>query len=315
MTKIEQSIRHSRRLHFLYGTAIAILTMLLFKQMAANTSNEDTNPTLDKETAELYNKRLTSLDAGNQSTLSFLLDSITRLGSCANSRKLTLDQFLDKMLKRETVYEFLDKATLKPDTEGYGSVNSMFEFYLSQYLRSAQTQTILIVEVGTYKGSSAIAFAQICKRLAINRKCIVIAVDTFLGSSTHMEWALDRPELRDRSGSFGLYKTFAMNIKFHNLSDIVFPLRLPSLSAAKTLRCFGIMTDFVYIDAEHEYISALQDISLFYITLKRNGYMMGHDYAPNVFPTVVDAVNDFVYMKHERLLNTTPAMFTFRKSH
>jgi hypothetical protein len=43
-----------------------------------------------------------------------------------------------------------------------------------------------------------------------------------------------------------------------DLSDTVFPLRLPSTGAAKTLRCFGIMADFVFIDADHEYISVLQ---------------------------------------------------------
>jgi hypothetical protein len=58
-----------------------------------------------------------------------------------------------------------------------------------------------IIEAGSFKGKSAVDFARICKELAINRRCIVIAVDTWTGSSEHFEFSLDDRSLRDSQGS------------------------------------------------------------------------------------------------------------------
>jgi hypothetical protein len=51
--------------------------------------------------------------------------------------------------------------------------------------------------------------------------------------------------------------------------------------------------DMVYIDASHEYLDVKNDLEISYHKVKSNGYILGHDYEPNRFPGVVNAVNEF----------------------
>ncbi len=49
--------------------------------------------------------------------------------------------------------------------------------------------------------------------------------------------------------------------------------------------------DFIYIDADHTYDSVCQDIQLFLPKLKKGGFIAGHDYDPQGWPEVVEAVH------------------------
>lgn len=51
--------------------------------------------------------------------------------------------------------------------------------------------------------------------------------------------------------------------------------------------------DMVYIDASHEYMDVKNDLEISYRKVKSGGYILGHDYEPERFPGVVNAVNEF----------------------
>ena len=51
--------------------------------------------------------------------------------------------------------------------------------------------------------------------------------------------------------------------------------------------------DFVYIDAEHDYHSVKQDLSVWFPKVKIGGFLAGHDYNKQQFPGLVKAVWDF----------------------
>lgn len=53
------------------------------------------------------------------------------------------------------------------------------------------------------------------------------------------------------------------------------------------------LLDFVYIDANHEYISVKEDIELWYPLVKKGGILGGHDFSAS-FPGVAKAVLEFV---------------------
>jgi hypothetical protein len=49
--------------------------------------------------------------------------------------------------------------------------------------------------------------------------------------------------------------------------------------------------DFIYIDADHTYDSVCLDIQLYLPKLKKGGFIAGHDYDPQGWPEVVEAVH------------------------
>jgi hypothetical protein len=54
--------------------------------------------------------------------------------------------------------------------------------------------------------------------------------------------------------------------------------------------------DFIFIDANHEYVSVALDLRIWFPKLKTGGVIGGHDYAPNQwgeFPGVKKAVDEF----------------------
>ena len=68
------------------------------------------------------------------------------------------------------------------------------------------------------------------------------------------------------------------------------PIRLPSVKAS---RCFedGEL-DFVFIDGEHSYEAAKEDIQAWWPKIRLRGLLMGHDYDPQRFPGVCRAVDE-----------------------
>jgi cephalosporin hydroxylase len=56
--------------------------------------------------------------------------------------------------------------------------------------------------------------------------------------------------------------------------------------------------DFVFIDASHDYQSVKQDIEAWLPKVRSGGIIAGHDYEPNEFPGVVQAVNEAFNGRH-----------------
>ena len=81
--------------------------------------------------------------------------------------------------------------------------------------------------------------------------------------------------------------------KFGNRSEII---KGESKEVVKKFKNNSL--DFVYIDANHSYLSTLQDINLWFPKLKEGGIIAGHDYTNrfigNIKIFVKSAVNEFI---------------------
>ncbi len=52
--------------------------------------------------------------------------------------------------------------------------------------------------------------------------------------------------------------------------------------------------DFIFIDAEHTKKAVIEDIMTWWPLIKRGGIISGHDYCPNRWPEIKEAIDEFV---------------------
>ena len=168
-----------------------------------------------------------------------------------------------------------------PDLQGW--MPTSFPVVFANSVNECAGRPLEIVEVGTWKGTSAIRMASICASAGIETK--IICVDTWLGSPEHF-------------GDFGnygdLYGTFVKNVKASGYGHAIVPLALPSLQAIEVLKKYDVRPDIIYIDAAHEYLPVKMDIESYWEILKPGGVMIGDDYHEPSWPGVVQAVDEFV---------------------
>ena len=195
------------------------------------------------------------------------------------------DKTIRELIWGENPLNGIDVQAHPDDTQGWNSTHSFFEPLIKL------TQPKLIVEVGTWKGGSAIHMARICKSLGLSTE--VVCVDTWLGSPEHFADTKNEfvQSLRYTNGWPNLYYTFASNVIRAGLADQITPLPLPSESAIEVLKRLNASVDLIHIDGAHEYEPALRDIACYWEILRPEGVMICDDYAG--WPGVTKAVNEF----------------------
>jgi len=150
----------------------------------------------------------------------------------------------------------------------------------------------LMVEVGTWKGASAIHLAEQAKRAGI--ATTLICVDTWLGSAgVYIRRDDTFDALRPRNGYPRLYYQFLANVLHSGHDDVIVPLPQTSDNAAQILRAFGLKPQLVHLDASHDYLSVRNDLLNYFDLLTGDGVLVGDDYAPAIWPGVVQAVDEF----------------------
>lgn len=183
----------------------------------------------------------------------------------------------------EQIYE--DFVPMPLDLQGWNSNNKIFQDLI------IQVQPKTIIEVGTWKGASAINMGNIIKKM--NLQCQLYCVDTWLGAEEFWNSLKDTPErnLLLKHGYPQIYYQFLSNVVHCNLQKIILPLPLPSTIAFKVLEYNQIQADLIYIDGSHEYEDVKTDIKLYKQLLTKKGIMFGDDYNDN-WPGVKKAVNE-----------------------
>lgn len=173
------------------------------------------------------------------------------------------------------------------DLQGWDSHNSIF----NEVIRSVKPK--LIVEVGTWKGASAIHMASICRSIGLQTE--IVCNDTWLGNWQH--WSRgeggvgSRADLKIFNGLPRLYYQFLSNVIHCGFEDMITPLPLTGVAGAKLFEHFRIMPDLIYIDGDHEYESVLFDLKLWIKQLSPRGVLIGDDY---VWPGVKRAVSEIM---------------------
>jgi predicted O-methyltransferase YrrM len=155
-----------------------------------------------------------------------------------------------------------------------------------------KTDTLNIIEVGTWKGKSAITMIKEC--LDKNIKPRIVTVDTWLGAPEF--WSTQEDSERDLGfidGYPSVFYTFTRNIKSSGFSEYVFPLPISSFQGADVLQKYGFSADIIYIDGAHEYDAVKSDIFKYIDLLKPGGIMLGDDYNWPGVKKAVDELGNF----------------------
>jgi hypothetical protein len=219
-----------------------------------------------------------------------MLPSFSRIKR-AILREDTTKKDIGQLIHATNPYDGFDPGKLgyqTPDLQGWGSEDPQFEKLI------AQLRPQMILEVGTWKGASAIHMAKILKKLGLHSARIV-CVDTWLGAlefwTNHKD--PDRYQsLRLKNGYPSVYYTFLANVVLSHQQDVIIPFAAPSSLAARFFRMHGIQFPLVYIDGSHEYEDVYNDLVGFWPCVSSGGALFGDDFTPR-WPGVIRAVAEF----------------------
>lgn len=184
-----------------------------------------------------------------------------------------------------------DGLTLRPlDLQGWQSYEQTFEDLISE------VRPKLIVEVGTWKGASAIHMANLLVKYGLTDSKIV-CVDTWLGSLefwTNQEDPERYASLNLVNGYPSVYYTFLSNVVRSGHEKTIIPFPATSQMAADWFKKMAIIPDLCYLDASHEYNDVLWDLMRW---ANISTHIFGDDYT--TFEGVRRAVHEFNAACHD----------------
>lgn len=183
-------------------------------------------------------------------------------------------------------YEGFDPVPYQLDLQGWNSFSPVF----GELVEAVRPK--LIVEVGTWKGASAIHMADLCRDRGLDTK--IVCIDTWLGA---VEFWFAKEDDKERSlqrccGYPQVYYQFLANVMKSGHQDAIIPLPNTSRIGSSILKSLGVKADLIYIDGSHEYLDVLNDLNDCHGLLAPNGVMFGDDYAPH-WADVQNAVQKF----------------------
>jgi SAM-dependent methyltransferase len=185
-------------------------------------------------------------------------------------------------------YQSFDASAHQPDLDGWGSKHEIF----GRVLQRVDARDIL--EIGSWKGASAIHMAQIQQRLG-RRGSEIVCVDTWLGS---LEFWTNHAD-PSRYGALNLclgyptvYYTFLRNVQAMGFAPVITPFPVTSAIAARFFQVNELTFDVIYVDGSHDYDDVSADLAAYWPLVRPSGVMFGDDYSPH-WPDVIAAVDDF----------------------
>lgn len=161
---------------------------------------------------------------------------------------------------------------LPKDISGWNGLSSVFAKLISE------TKPSLIIEVGTWKGQSAINMANFIKENKYQTK--ILCIDTWLGALEFWDSLAHTPErnLLLKNGYPQIYYQFLSNVIHAQVEDIILPFPNTSDTAYRYLINKKIKSELIYIDASHEEEDVYRDVSNYYNILSFGGIIFGDDY-------------------------------------
>lgn len=183
-------------------------------------------------------------------------------------------------------YAGFDADAVPLDLQGWNGTHPL----LTEIVQKVRPR--LVVEVGSWKGQSAVTFARALQQLGPGRT--LLCVDTWLGGLEH--WRnREQPDffasLRLQNGYPTLYRQFLANVVHCGVQDVVVPFPNTSLNAARWLLHEGVAADVVYLDGSHEENDVFADLTYYWQVARPGGIVFGDDLG---WPGVRAAVDRFV---------------------
>jgi len=177
------------------------------------------------------------------------------------------------LLHPRNPYEGFDYQSLPFDEQGWGGNSPVFELLIKR------VRPRFIVEVGTWKGASALTMAEACKALELDAQ--ILCIDTWLGALEFWTNTKDSERylsLDLKHGFPAVYYQFLANVCHRGLQSWIVPFPQTASTAALWLRQYGLEPDMIYVDASHEEEDVYEDIANYFDILKKGGVLFGDDY-------------------------------------
>jgi hypothetical protein len=178
------------------------------------------------------------------------------------------------------------------DGQGWGSDSPAFGTLVER------VKPCLIIEVGTWKGGSAMEMAAQLDRLGLGQAKI-LCVDTWLGALEMWGDQTDADRfgsLRLKHGYPQLYYQFLANVCHKGAQGRIIPFPLPSMTAAQWLSLRGVRAELIYLDGSHEEEDVAADLTNYWDLLAPGGILFGDDYSWTGVQMAVDR-----FAGHQRL--------------
>ena len=195
-----------------------------------------------------------------------------------------MEHFLSYLKDQNKKFKIEDKE----DLQGW-----MAKEILDVFDKLPKKKDLLMIEVGTWKGRSAISFGKHLEQFNGQLLCI----DTWLGAPEF--WTKQGLQdvnrglsLKLKHGYPTVYYTFLNNVHLNNLQNTIIPFPISANEAVEVLKSYNCNADLIYIDASHEECAVYQDITNYWQLLKPGGILFGDDYQ-SVWPGVIKSVNRF----------------------
>ncbi len=170
-------------------------------------------------------------------------------------------------------YERFDAAALPLDLQGWGSDTPAFKEIITK------VRPRLIIEVGSWKGASAIHMADIVAAEKLDAH--IVCIDTWLGA---LEFWTDQSDptrfgsLKLKNGWPQVYYQFLANVVHKGHQSRITPFPQTSATAALWLRNYGVKADLIYVDGSHEEDDVYADIIGYWDALAPRGVLFGDDW-------------------------------------
>lgn len=195
----------------------------------------------------------------------------------------------------DDVYAGFDHTRYPLDLQGWRSQHPIFAELIARYRPRS------IIEVGTWKGGSAIHMAGLTKEHCPGAR--IVCVDTWLGAQNFL-FPDSHPDvdLHRLHGWPMVYYQFLANVCHTGHQDVIVPFPTTSLIAARFLAAGGHGFDMIYIDGSHDTQDVFHDLEHYLPLLRDGGVMFGDDYD---MPSVRTAVDMFINIR-KRPMRLTP---------
>lgn len=198
---------------------------------------------------------------------------------------------------KENPYVGFPLEKYEVDIQGWGAgpegVHPIFEDVLGRL------KPRLIIEVGTWKGHSALNMASLMDKLGLPGH--IVCVDTFLGSPDHYLSEELYDLMKVKNGFPSLYPQFLANVLLSGQQERIVPFPMTSDGAARLMKKRGIVADLIYVDGDHEYEVVSRDLANYWQLLRPGGVILGDDYDEASWPGVVRAAHEFTSSRNLKL--------------
>ncbi len=188
------------------------------------------------------------------------------------------------LIHRVDPYEGFDASAFDLDLQGWASTHPIFEKVIDQL------KPKLVIEVGTWKGASAVHMAGLIRKYGLD--CEIVCIDTFLGSGSLRTIPEIGKLVNLVNGRPNVYEQFIANVMKSNVADIITPFPIDSANGGLFLKENNIFADAIYIDGGHDYGSVKRDLELYWEVLRFGGILFGDDFLP-MWHGVIRAVSEF----------------------